>query len=180
MAAGLGSGLRGLMLGLVMMTTRSAQQLDELARHNSLQEDAPIKASSEITINASREKIWTLLTRVEDWPRWQPGITHAELAEGSAGGAMVRGTQFNWSKGALAIHSRVALLQPQEAFGWTGTAMGAEGIHLWRLDRLPTGATRVRTSESMDGALIVLFFSSEKLAAEQRNWLGALKREAER
>ncbi len=43
-------------------------KLEALAAMGWIQEDAPVKAASEITIKAPRETIWQILTNINDWP----------------------------------------------------------------------------------------------------------------
>jgi len=164
-----------LMFLLVFATSPSESRLDQLARSGKIQEDAPVKASVEVTINASRERVWGLLTDVKDWPQWQRDITRAEIS-----GPLDSGTPFSWTIGGTKIRSRIALVQPLERFAWTGTAYGAKAIHVWKLQQLPGNHTLVRTDESMDGFLLSLFYSSKKLKESDQRWLDALKQAAER
>ncbi len=95
-------------------------------------------------------------------------------------GPLAPGTGFRWTSGGTAIQSRLALVDPGRMIGWTGIAWHAHAIHIWSLEPLPEGRTRVRTSESMNGSLIRLVYSSKALADSQSEWLQALKKEAER
>ncbi len=161
-------------LPVVLATNPSEDQFNQLARNGKIQENAPVKASIEITVNAPPEKIWSLLTDIQNWPKWQHDIRVAEIS-----GPIEEGTQFAWTTGGTSIHSRIALVRPGEQFGWTGKAFGAKAIHLWKLKRLPDGQTLVRTEESMNGFLITLFYSSKELEASDRRWLDNLKSAAE-
>ncbi len=89
---------------LILRMKPSEDDLDQLARRGSIQENAPVKASLEITINASPEKVWGLLTDVKSWPKWQRDITKAEIF-----GPLQSGTNFSWTSGAN-IRSRIALV----------------------------------------------------------------------
>jgi uncharacterized protein YndB with AHSA1/START domain len=159
---------------VILAANPSEEQADQLARSGKIQENAPVKASIEITVNASPERVWGLLTDVKNWPRWQHDITSAEIS-----GPLESGTTFSWKTGGPAIQSRIALVQPGEQFGWTGKAYGARAIHLWKLKRLPDGHTVVKTEESMNGFLLTLFFSSKKLEESDQRWLDNLKSAAE-
>lgn len=166
--------IRLLVVLLIFGANFSDQRLDQLASSGNVQEDAPVKASSEITINAPPERVWELLTNVKDWPRWQPDITKAEMS-----GPLQRGTDFTWKAGTQ-IRSRIALIQPPKEFVWTGVAYRAKAIHVWELERIAGKGTLVRTRESMDGPMLAIFFSSKKLEESQQHWLTALKAAAER
>jgi uncharacterized protein YndB with AHSA1/START domain len=158
---------------LIFAMSSSDDRLNQLAASGRIQENAPVRASLEIAIDAPPERVWALLTEINNWPKWQQDITKAEIS-----GPLQSGTGFSWTSGAH-IRSRIALVQPLEAFAWTGTAYGAKAIHVWKLQRLPGGKTLVKTDESMDGFLLTLFFSSKKLEETDRRWLNYLKAAAE-
>ena len=147
---------------------------DQLAREGKIHENASVKASVQITIHAPAEKVWGVLTNVNEWPKWQPDISTAEIH-----GPLEAGTTFSWTTGGTKIESRVALVEPNARFAWTGKAFGAKAIHVWRLDRLPGDQTSVKTDESMDGFLLSLFYSSKKLEETDRRWLERLKAASE-
>lgn len=60
---------------LLLLLRLSNDRLDQLAQEGKTQENAPVKASSDITINAKPERIWALLMNMNDWPKWQSDIT---------------------------------------------------------------------------------------------------------
>jgi uncharacterized protein YndB with AHSA1/START domain len=151
-----------------------ADRLQTLAAQGQIQEDAPVKATAQITIHASPEKVWGLLTRIDDWPKWQATISAAKID-----GPLQPGTRFTWTSGNAKIESRIALVRTNQQIGWTGTAFKAHAVHIWTLEPLPDGNTLVKTTESMDGFLLKLFYSSKDLAASHKVWLDALKRKAE-
>jgi uncharacterized membrane protein len=153
----------------------SGEDLEVLARNGTIQSDAPIQASVEIVIQAPVEKVWNLITGVNDWPKWQTAIKEAHID-----GPIASGTTFTWSAGAANIHSKLALVTPREQIAWTGSALNAKAVHVWKLERLPGNTTRVTTNESMSGFLLTRFYSSEELESSDRFWLDQLKHEAER
>jgi uncharacterized protein YndB with AHSA1/START domain len=167
------STYRGIILALIFLGSSISD--DELARSGKIREDAPVKASLEITIHAPIEKVWLLLTDVSSWPKWQTDISTAEMP-----GPLQAGTTFSWTTGGTHIKSRLALVQPYDQFAWTGTAFGATAIHVWKLSRLADGGTIVKTDESMHGFLLSLFYSSKKLEETDQRWLDRLKLAAER
>jgi len=159
---------------LVLLFLGASISDEELARRGKIREDAPVKASLEITIHAPTEKVWLLLTDVRGWPKWQTDISTAEMT-----GPLQVGTTFSWTTGGTHIKSRVALVQPCTQFAWTGSAFGATAIHLWKLSRLADDQTIVKTDESMHGFLLTLFYSSRKLEETDQRWLDRLKLAAE-
>ncbi len=158
---------------LVLVMSPPDDHLDQLARSGNIDENAPVKASLEIAINASPEKVWGLLTDVKNWPGWQRDISKADIS-----GPLQSGTTFSWTAGTN-IRSRIALVQPLEQFAWTGTAYKAKAIHVWKLQSLPGDRTLVKTNESMEGFLLTLFYSSSKLKESDQRWLNYLKAAAE-
>jgi len=167
------------LLFLALLTTPANAQspmdrLEKLAADGQIQENAAVKASSEITIHASPENVWHLLTDIDNWPKWQSTISAAKI-----NGPLESGTAFVWTSGGTQIKSRIALARPVTQLAWTGTAYRARAVHVWNLQPLPDGGTLVRTTESMNGFMLRLFYSSNDLAKSQRLWLDALKRKAE-
>ena len=161
-------------MALLLLFGASDSQLEQLAQNGKIQDNAPVKASSEITISAKPERVWALLSDVNSWPTWQKDITKAQMR-----GPLQPGTEFTWTSGTQ-IRSRLALVQPPQALAWTGQAYKAKAIHVWKLEALPNGQTLVTTNESMDGFMLSVFYSSKKLKESQERWLGSLKAAAER
>jgi hypothetical protein len=157
------------LLFLALLTTPANAQspmdrLEKLAADGQIQENAAVKASSEITIHASPENVWHLLTDIDNWPKWQSTISAAKI-----NGPLESGTAFVWTSGGTQIKSRIALARPVTQLAWTGTAYRARAVHVWNLQLLPDGDTLVKTTESMDGfyveALLLLQRSCEVTAS---------------
>ncbi len=159
---------------LPVSAQKPLDRIETLAATGRIQENAPVKASSRIAIHASPEKVWDLLTDVDNWPKWQSTITAAKI-----NGPVAVGTTFTWNSGGTKIVSRIALVQPNTQLVWTGTAYKARAIHVWSLEPSPDGGTIVKTTESMDGFLLTVFYSSKDLAGSHKLWLDALKHKAE-
>jgi polyketide cyclase/dehydrase/lipid transport protein len=71
------------LLFFALLTTPANAQstmdrLEKLAADGQIQEDAAVKASSEITIHAPPEIAWHLLTDINNWPKWQSTISAAK------------------------------------------------------------------------------------------------------
>ncbi len=99
------------LLFLALLTTPANAQspmdrLEKLAGDGQIQENAAVKASSEITIQASPENVWHLLTDI-NWPKWQSTISAAKI-----NGPLESGTAFVWTSGRTQIKSRIALACP--------------------------------------------------------------------
>ena len=40
---------------------------------------APVKSRGDIKINAPVDKVWNILTTINDWPSWQSEVTESRL-----------------------------------------------------------------------------------------------------
>jgi uncharacterized protein YndB with AHSA1/START domain len=149
--------------------------LQALSAVGAIQQDAPVKATVQMQIAVPPTKVWDLLIDAPSWPSWCPPIESVK-----APGALTIGTRFTWRSGGTTIHSEVHLLEPDRRLSWTGTAFSARAIHVWELKATPDGGTLVTVKESMNGPLMKLLYSSDKLAASETGWLTALKQAAEK
>jgi hypothetical protein len=162
-----------LMIALTGCAESAAYQ-DRLAAQGLILENAPIKATAEISIAAPQTKIWGLLTNIRYWAKWQ-----SDIAKTSIPGDPAVGTQFSWSTDRMNIHSTIQLIDPERAICWTGHVVYFRAIHCWSLSPLPAGRILVTTRESMAGWLISRFYSSRELLESDQRWLAKLKRAAE-
>jgi uncharacterized protein YndB with AHSA1/START domain len=160
-------------MALLFLLATSASN-EQLAGEGKIRQDASVKTSVEITIHAPAERVWRVLTDVNDWPKWQPDISATDIH-----GPLEAGTTFSWTTGGTHIKSRIALVEPDAQFAWTGKAYRVQAIHVWKLQRLSDDRTLVKTEESMNGFLLTLFYSSKKLEETDRRWLDRLKAASE-
>ncbi len=160
---------------LLLPIAQAQDRLNRLAHGGQIDESAPVKAHSEIVIDAPPERGWHVLIGVKDWPQWQKNVESADIA-----GPVAPGTPFTWKTGGAEIHSQITVARPMEQFVWTGVAFNAHAILVWNLQRLPDGRTQVKTSESMSGFMLTLFYSSKQLEATHHDWLTSLKLTAEK
>lgn len=144
----------------------SGQELASLASHGVVQQDAPIKASSTIIIEAPRERVWRILANVSRWPQWQPDISNV-----SGASTLSTGATFTWQTGRTTIHSRVALVAPPKIVAWTGRAATARAVHVFVLTALSPNRTKVESCESMSGFLITWFYDSAALQKSEDSLL---------
>jgi hypothetical protein len=158
------------MIASPALAQKTEHRLDELAAGH-IDENAPVRASSEILILAPIDKVWKLLSAIDDWPKWQSTISSARTS-----GPLQPGTEFIGTK----IKSRLAVVVPNTDLAWTGTAFGAKAIHIWHLKAPEEGRTLVSTEESISGFMLKIFYSSKDLEKSQREWLEALKRASEK
>lgn len=141
-----------------------------------INENAPVKCTKIIKINAPAEKVWNLMTDINNWATWQTDIKSPKL-----NGELKPETTFNWKTGGASIHSTIHTVQPYTHFGWTGKTFGMFAVHNWTFTEIK-GGTEVTVNESMDGFLAGLLRSSfnQNLEKDMIHWLELLKNECEK
>ena len=148
-----------------------------LAARGEIDPAAPVSAHASLVIDAPPEIVWALLSDIDHWPDWQPGIDRASILL-PAHGPAAAGARFDWSTGHVTIHSRIALLVPRERLAWTGRMLVFRAVHCWRLIALANGATLVTTDESLSGWPVAWLISRQALTGTDQDWLDALRRAA--
>jgi uncharacterized protein YndB with AHSA1/START domain len=138
--------------------------------------DAPAIASGAIVVSAPREVVWEVLTRLEEWPTWNPDVKSM-----SVDGPVAEGTEFKWKAGPSTITSTIRRVDSPALIGWTGRTLGIDAVHVWRLAP-DDGGTRVETEESWAGWLPRLLGGRAQRMLQQSldEVLPRLKTEAER
>jgi len=159
---------------LLTSCTPSDDALFQLAHQGKTNVHAPVQATSTMVIEAPARQVWTILTDFQHWPRWNHDVEHVEVAT-----SIDVGTPFAWTTGGTTIHSHVAMLIPDRAVAWTGRASIAKAAHVITLQALDAFHTRVVSTESMDGPLLSLFYSSRDLQESEDRLLQSLKKAAE-
>ena len=148
---------------------------EEYAKKGRIDEEAPVKASHEVRIEAAVERVWELLSDVPSWGTWYPDVHDVHLDSGVKADA-----RFTWTNGKARIKSTFAVVDSEREITWTGVSSGAKAVDRYVLEPIDDGgATRVFCEESMAGPLLVLFFDSAKLKTGMEAWLSALKMAAE-
>ncbi|HEY1871646.1 MAG TPA: SRPBCC family protein [Chitinophagaceae bacterium] len=139
--------------------------------------DAPVQTFRSIVIHASPEKVWTLLSDVNHWDKWQSDIKSPRLTS-----SFQPGHSFTWESGGLHIRSDIHTAVPFSKIGWSGPAFGSFAIHIWTFTPLPDGSTKVDVKESMEGWLIKLMSHKFQKGLDDSldKWLMALKTASEK
>lgn len=138
--------------------------------------NAPVQTQQQITIHASPEKIYHIMSDVNHWSTWNKDIQDPVIKV-----PFQKGNSFDWKSGGLTIHSTLHTATPYRKIGWSGPAFGAFAIHNWTL--VPNGdSTIVIVDESMEGWLVSMMRKKFQSHLEQslQVWLGDLKNEAEK
>jgi uncharacterized protein YndB with AHSA1/START domain len=106
-----------------------------------------VRSTASITIAAPLERVWRLLAAVDDWPRWNPGVTAAHLD-----GLLTPGSVFTWTENGFGIESTILTVEPGRYLAWRGHAVGTDAVHVWHIERAAAGV-RVTTTETFSGWL---------------------------
>jgi len=142
----------------------------------SINNNAPVKCSKTILINANPEKVWNALTNIDQWSNWQTDITKPKL-----NGELKPNSTFVWTSGGATIHSTLRTVDSFNHLGWTGKTLGLLAIHTWTITKA-NNQTQVAVDESMEGLLAKLFKNmfNKNLDKSLQTWLDLLKRECEK
>ncbi len=167
--------LKSILFTLAVVTSASAftQNYNQM---KSINKSAPVKCSKSITIKADAQKVWAVLTDINNWALWQTDITQPTLR-----GPLAPGTAFVWKTGGAKVHSTLQTVIPPLNFGWTGKTFGMYAVHNWTLSS-EGGKTTVQVDESLEGFLARLLKKSfnKSLATGMQNWLELLKQQCEK
>jgi uncharacterized protein YndB with AHSA1/START domain len=138
--------------------------------------NAPVFSTHEIEIDAPIDRVWGILTAIEQWPAWNPDVKSM-----SVDGPVAEGVTFRWKAGPGTITSRVEHLARPRLVAWSGRTLGIRAVHIWRLEARD-GTTLASTEESYDGLVArVLRRSLQKtLDTALTDGAGYLKAEAEK
>lgn len=137
--------------------------------------NAPVRCSKTISINATVEKTWAILTNINLWSNWQADISYAKLDS-----LLSPNTSFVWKSNGVKIHSTLHTIEQNKRFGWSGNSLGLHAIHNWIL-KDNNEHTEVTVEETMEGFLARLFNKSLNKSLEKgmQRWLSFLKKECE-
>jgi len=137
--------------------------------------DAPLSAKKDILISAPLERVWSELTNIDQWSKWQPGLTSSKLD-----GKLTTGTKFYWKAKGFNITSTLQIVDQMQSIGWTGKSLGMQAIHIWRFEKHPDG-TFVQTEESLSGWFprLLKLFDPKFLETSLQNSLQILKAHVE-
>lgn len=113
--------------------------------------NAPVKSTNQIEIDAPVDAVWKTLTDIKDWSKWQKAVTETVIH-----GKVEEGTSFDWKAGGLSFKSKIHTAVLHSTFGWTGTTLGTSAVHNWTFEQR-NNRTIVKVEESLQGILPRLF-----------------------
>ena len=166
-------------LGIIVLLSLTIGALELFSSYKaseSINTKAPVQTVKQITIHASPEKVYAIMSDVNNWPDW-----HGDVQSPSLQGNFEKGNSFNWKSNGLTIHSTIHTAKPGSKLGWSGTAFGAFAIHNWTFTP-DHDYTIVTVEESMEGWLVTLFKGKfqKGLETSLQVWLKNLKAQAEK
>lgn len=167
---------KSILLTAISLTISTGLFAQNNSKMKSINNNAPVKCSKTITINATSEKVWAVMTNIDNWAKWQTDISKPKL-----NGELKPETTFDWKTGGAKIHSTLHSVEPFKSFGWTGKTFGMFAIHNWTLTE-HEGKTTVSVNESMEGFFAKLMKKSfnKNLEKGMENWIDLLKKECEK
>ncbi len=140
-----------------------------------INQKAPVVQSNEIYINTTPEKVWKVLTNIENWDEWNNKINKSKLQE-----KLKVGATFTWKTNGSKIKSKIHTFNTNQVLGWTGKTLGARAIHNWYIEPSEQG-TLVKVEESMEGWIVKLMKKkiNKTLKEDMTHWLEQLKTKSE-
>ena len=136
---------------------------------------------TEIVINASKEKVWEVLTGFARYGDWNPFIV--SISGKVEAGSSLTNTMMNGEK-KMVFRPKVLSVMPNRSFSWLGS-LGFRGLfdghHYFELEELESGQVKLVHGERFSG--ILSSFILKKIGEETRRSFvrmnGALKLRAE-
>jgi len=167
---------KSILLTAISLTISTSLKAQNNFTMQSINNNAPVKCSKTITINSNNEKVWEILTAIDNWANWQTDIKNSKL-----NGELKPTTTFKWKSGGANILSTLQTVEQNKKLGWTGKSLGILAIHTWTFTE-QNGKTILTVDESMEGFLAGLLKKTlnKKLEIGMQKWLDLLKQECEK
>ena len=111
------------------------------------------KISTQITINASADKVWQVLTNFEAYKNWNPFLTHIS-------GDLRIGGRLNIVASGASFQPTVLKIEKEKEFRWLGHLMTKglfDGEHIFQLETQSDGKIKFIHEELFSGILVGLF-----------------------
>jgi len=162
-------------IGLIILIVAGLEMFSSYTASASINPNAPVKTYQQITIHATPQKVYQIMSDINHWAQWHSDVTNPRL-----NGPFEKGSSFDWKSGGLTIHSTLHTAIPGQKIGWSGKAFGAFAIHNWSFIN-EKGYTTVKVEESMEGWLVNIMKGKFQKGLEQslQVWLKNLKVKAE-
>lgn len=134
----------------------------------------PVAAHNELTIKAAPERIWPILVRARNWPRWYENSSNVRVEQDSKD--LFPGADFTWCTFGVCLRSEVKEFEPGRRIAWTGKTIGVDIYHAWRIEPTEDGGCRVITEETQYGwlARAANWLMPDRIHNGHRLWLESL------
>lgn len=142
----------------------------EYAQKGRIDDKAPVKARSEITINAPIEKVWEVLINLPEWPRFDPSFSSIRLESDVSVGA-----KASFKLKGFPIQGVFAVVDVDHELTWVGKSLWTRAIDRHVIERTVDGSTRLFLEESFVGLFAPLMISSRRLSEQHEIWLRGIK-----
>ncbi|RZJ30765.1 MAG: hypothetical protein EOO18_11220 [Chryseobacterium sp.] len=122
--------------------------------YQQVNQTAVIVESKDAIIDASPSKVFSTLTNVAEWSKWNSSVNGAAIDDDFASG-----TKFKWNTESGTINSQIKVVEKDKKVVWVGKTLGIFAIHTWTFQEAD-GKTKVTSSESWEGLTAVALQSS--------------------
>ncbi|GAA3358364.1 SRPBCC domain-containing protein [Streptomyces antimycoticus] len=112
---------------------------------------SPIHFTNELEVEASPERIWSLLVDPKAWPSFYPGVEHVQLLDGHE--SLRLGTRFETNLAGQDVFASVQEFEPVSRIAWGGYPKVSEeskAHHAWIITPTSKGC-HLWTEETMQG-----------------------------
>lgn len=157
-----------------VMTSRSLQRAEGLARTGKTDDLAPVTARAHLDIKAPAHEVFRVLTDIARWPDVIPGVTRAELLQET----LRSGSRFTWHNRGVPLRSTIQRIAPDRELTWTGQALWLTAVHRNTIEEIDSGC-RLTSEESMTGWGVGLFMPSATLERQLQGFVRSIADEAE-
>jgi uncharacterized protein YndB with AHSA1/START domain len=127
-------------------------------------------------IQATADKVWSILADVEAWPNWQ-GTSFIDVKTPTP---VKEGSMFDVKLAGLKWKVEVTKADSPKEFSWIGRALGMKGNHEWIFEE-HEGKTFATTRESVSGWPVIPLYLLVRtnLKRLDEKWLADLKTKSE-
>lgn len=116
----------------------------------SLKNDSKIQVSTSVVIDASPEKVWSVLADIENWRNWTQFVASFEGDFRKEGQIKVI---FNTPDGQVPFDRTLVIFEENKVFCWEGDAMwpGSKDHHVFHLEEIENGKTHFTQADGFHG-----------------------------
>ena len=127
------------------------------------QADAELPVAGATRVDMSVDRLWSIFSRVRDWPSWNPCMWTATVSGGATladGGPLVEGRQLIWAFNPIRVRylyrlpvmARLVEVVPQRRVSWEVTLVpGMWALHTYWMEPLDEGRCRFGSWEVAEG-----------------------------